>query len=113
MQFAVPVPSRLPFLQRGEGKLGLTLKRRDNYFEFAGVAPGSSSAEAGVLQGDILLCVDECPVINWPLDMVVSMLRGEPDTWVRLTLQRHTWGGKTQFDVMIQRQASSSQMSPI
>ena len=113
MKFAFPVPMRLPFLQQGEGRLGLTLKKRDNYFEFASVAPGSSSAEAGVLQGDILLCVDECPVINWPLDMVVSMLRGEPGTWVRLTLQRHTWGGKTQFDVMIQRQAFSSQMSPI
>ena len=105
MQFAVNVPTRLPFLQRSEGKLGLTLKRRDNYFEFASVAPGSSSAEAGVLQGDILLCVDECPVINWPLDMVVAYLKGEPGTWVRLTLQRLTWGGKTQFDVMIQRQA--------
>jgi len=51
-----------------------------------------------------LLSVNECPVINWPLDMVVSMLKGEPGTWVRLTLQRSSWGGKTQFDVMVVRE---------
>ena len=91
-------------VQRSEGRIGLTLKARNNYFEFAAVAPGSSSAKAGVVPGDILLSVDECPVINWPLDMVVAMLKGEPGTWVRMTLQRHSWGGKTQFDVMIQRE---------
>ncbi len=94
-------------MQRSEGRIGLTLKARNNYFEFAAVAPGSSSAKAGVVQGDILLCVDECPVINWPLDMVVAMLKGEPGTWVRLTLQRQSWGGKTQFDVMIQREGTA------
>lgn len=112
MQFAMPIPTRVPLLQRSEGKIGLTLKARNNYFEFADVAPGSSGARAGVLQGDILLCVEDSPIINWQLDMVVAMLKGEPGTWVRLTLQRNTGGGKTRLDVMIQRQAFSSQMSP-
>jgi hypothetical protein len=85
------------------------VKPRNNFFEFATVAPGSSSQRAGVLAGDALLCVDETPIVNWPLDMVVSMLKGEPGTWVRLTLQRNlTWGGKTQFDVMVQREAPAN-----
>ena len=92
--------------QRSEGRIGLTVRPRNNCFEFAEVVPGSGGAKAGVEPGDLLLCVDECPIVNWPLDMVVSMLKGEPGTWVRLTLQRSSlWGGKTQFDVMVHREA--------
>ena len=76
-----------------------------NYFEISTVSPGGSSARAGLKQGDILLCVDDCPIINWPLDMVAAMLKGETGTWVRLTLQRASpFGGQTQFDVMVERE---------
>jgi S1-C subfamily serine protease len=50
-----------------------------NYFEISTVSPGGSSARAGLKQGDILLCVDDCPIINWPLDMVAAMLKGAPE----------------------------------
>ena len=66
--------------QRSEGRIGLTVRPRNNCFEFAEVVPGCGGAKAGVEPGDLLLCVDECPIVNWPLDMVVSMLKGEPGT---------------------------------
>jgi C-terminal processing protease CtpA/Prc len=66
------------------------------YFENSTGTPGGGSHKAGVRAGDVLLSVNETPVINWPLDVVAAKLEGETGTWVRLTLQRPApLGGKT------------------
>jgi hypothetical protein len=93
--------------QRSEGRIGVSVRPCSNYFEISTVTPGGASHKAGVRAGDVLLSVNETPVINWPLDMVAAMLKGETGTWVRLTLQRPApLGGKTQFDVMVERESS-------
>jgi carboxyl-terminal processing protease len=54
------------------------------------VAPfdGSPADQAGVKAGDIIMKVDGQDVSAWPLDQVVSHIRGEAGTQVALTLLR-------------------------
>jgi carboxyl-terminal processing protease len=50
--------------------------------------PNTPAARARLLPGDVILTVDERPTTDMDLDEALGMLRGEPGTTVRLSVQR-------------------------
>lgn len=50
--------------------------------------PGGGAERAGLRPGDLIVAVDGTTIVGTSLDKVAEMVRGEPDTEVRLTVQR-------------------------
>jgi carboxyl-terminal processing protease len=63
--------------------------------------PGRPAAQAGILQGDLVLQVDDTPIQNMTLMEAVSLIRGPEGSTVRLTILRK--GVKEPFEVTIVR----------
>lgn len=61
----------------------------------------SPAFRAGLKSGDQILAVDGKPVKGLEVDKAVSLIRGKPDTIVKLKITR---GGKNVFDVALTRQ---------
>ena len=61
----------------------------------------SPAFKAGLKSGDQILAVDGKPVKGLEVDKAVSLIRGKPDTIVKLKIAR---GGKNVFDVALTRQ---------
>jgi carboxyl-terminal processing protease len=61
----------------------------------------SPAFKAGLKSGDQILAVDGKPVKGLAVDKAVSLIRGKPDTIVKLKIAR---GGKNVFDVALTRQ---------
>lgn len=75
----------------GIGAMLYGQKTREGYVRIDRPLSGTPAMKAGILKGDIITRVDGKPV-NDPeitsVDQVVKMIRGEPDTTVRITIQR-------------------------
>jgi len=64
-------------------------KTREGYVRIDRPLAGTPAMKAGILKGDIITKVDGKSVVDVPsVDGVVKLIRGEPDTPVRLTIQR-------------------------
>jgi carboxyl-terminal processing protease len=89
------------------GGVGVDLYRNDDGDMALAPYPESPAAEAGVLEGDILLAVDSEPVTEeTSIDDVRAHLHGEVDTSVTLTLRHPSDGSPTPpFDLSITRAA--------
>ncbi len=61
----------------------------------------SPAVKAGLKSGDLILAVDGKPVKGLDVDKAVSLIRGKPNTVVKLKIAR---GGKQVFDVAVTRQ---------
>ncbi len=61
----------------------------------------SPASKAGLKSGDLILSVDGKPVKGLEIDKVVSLVRGKPDTIIKLKIAR---GQKKVFDVAVTRQ---------
>jgi hypothetical protein len=51
--------------------------------------PGAPAAQAGIEPGDIITAVEGQGMAGHPVTQILSLIRGEPGTVVRLTVQRH------------------------
>ena len=49
--------------------------------------PASPAAQAGILEGDRIIAVNDEPTTNLPLEVLGSRVRGEPGSTLRLTLR--------------------------
>lgn len=58
---------------------------------------GSPAAEAGILAGDVLLSIDGETLTDEDINQVVSKIKGEEGTTVRLTVYRESTGKKLKF----------------
>ncbi|MBR3414396.1 S41 family peptidase [Candidatus Saccharibacteria bacterium] len=68
--------------------IGVSIRRVDDYVRVMRTLPDNPAREAGVLAGDIIYKIDDEPVYNLDSDEIVSKLRGEAGTKVKLTVVR-------------------------
>jgi len=52
------------------------------------VRPDSGAAQAGLRVDDAILAVNDVPVLGLTVDEAIALIRGEPETWVRLLIAR-------------------------
>ncbi len=81
------------------GGIGIRPDKVGDYIVVAEVLPGNPAEAAGVKQGDLILSVDGKNVVGLELADVLPLIRGEPGTPVKLTLQRD----KQTLDVTVVR----------
>jgi carboxyl-terminal processing protease len=78
-------------------------KTKDGYVRIVRPLGGTPAQRAGIQKNDVILKVDGKPVNEIPnVDAVVKMIRGQPNTAVRLTIQRT--GSPKPIEVRIVRQ---------
>lgn len=69
--------------------VGITIQpRQDDGFDIISVADGAPAQEAGILAGDILIAVDGTDVTQMDTGSLSSLIRGEENTSVKLTVRR-------------------------
>ncbi|HPB50288.1 MAG TPA: MXAN_5808 family serine peptidase [Myxococcota bacterium] len=73
------------------GGLGLVISSRAGYVTVMSVMDDTPAKAAGLKSGDQIIEIDSESTMNMPLNDAVSMLRGEPGTTVRITLNRKGW----------------------
>jgi carboxyl-terminal processing protease len=61
---------------------------KEGYVRIARPLQGTPASRAGILRGDLITKVDGKAVSGLQVDQVVKMIRGQPNTAVRLTVQR-------------------------
>ncbi|MAU34277.1 peptidase S41 [Candidatus Saccharibacteria bacterium] len=70
------------------GGIGVELGTRNDVVTVVRTLPGNPGAEAGLLAGDIITAVNDESALEWSLDDVVSRVRGEIGTTVKLSVLR-------------------------
>lgn len=81
------------------GGIGVEVNIRNGVPTAIRVLPDNPAAKAGVLAGDIILAVNGEDASGWTVDTVVSKIRGEIGTTVKLDIQR----GETALSFTITR----------
>jgi carboxyl-terminal processing protease len=74
------------------GGLGLVVAMKGGYVTIVRPMEDTPGSRAGILSGDRILKVNGKSVEKQPLDEVVKLLRGEPDTKVTVTIERPSTG---------------------
>ncbi|MDR0664379.1 MAG: S41 family peptidase [Helicobacteraceae bacterium] len=70
------------------GGLGITVSMRDGALTVEAPMDGTPADKAGIESGDIILKIDDRSTIGMNIDEAVGLMRGEPNTNVRLTIVR-------------------------
>lgn len=79
----------LTLTTKGEfGGIGIVISVRDGYLTVISPIDETPAAKAGVKGKDRIVKIDDDSAINMDLNDAVNMLRGKPDTPVRITVQR-------------------------
>jgi len=79
------------------GGLGLVVSMKDGYVTVVTPMEDTPGSRAGIMIGDRVVKVNGQSVDKIPLDGVVNMLRGEPNTQVTMTIQRPSTGEEKTF----------------
>lgn len=88
--------------------IGVVIQKKDRYVEIAACMEDGSAYAAGMQMGDKIIKVDGTDVVDKPLDVVQSMVTGELNTEVNITVQR----GDSQLDFkLIRRPVSTNTVS--
>lgn len=77
--------------------VGLTLSRRGNVVQVVSVIDGAPAQKAGLLPGDILTEVAGKPVAKMTFQECVSMLKGAPETKVKVKVYRRKTDAYQEF----------------
>ena len=80
--------------QESEGAfsgVGIEIERRDDTFEIIALISDSPAFHAGIKTGDRLQAVDDMPTANLDMNQLISRVKGEPGTAVKLTLLRENF----------------------
>jgi len=70
------------------GGTGMYIGEQQGLIVVDRVFPNTPASEAGVLEGDRILAIDDKSVQSWPLLKVSESLRGQPGSQVAVTYQR-------------------------
>lgn len=95
------------------GGLGLELESSSGVARVVALMEGSPAARAGVKAGDLIVRVDDLPLVSVPLNDAIARMRGKPGTPVSLTLKRTGQDDEITVSVTrdtIRRQALRSSM---
>jgi len=71
------------------GGIGISLEQKGSQFFVIAVFPGTPADRAGIKSGDMIVSVNGSPVFNLSLEEVVTRVRGEKGTGVRLCVRRN------------------------
>jgi carboxyl-terminal processing protease len=82
------------------GGVGLIISKIDRGVEVVSPIEGTPAYRAGVNAGDLIVAVDGVSVVDFNIDEVLSVLRGEPGSSVTMTIIR---GKALRFDVRVVR----------
>lgn len=77
--------------------VGLTLSRRGNVVQVVSVVDGAPAQKAGLLPGDVLTEVAGKPVTKMTFQECVSMLKGAPETKVKVKVYRRKTDAYQEF----------------
>ena len=86
--------------QGGFGGLGIELGYENKYPTVIAPIEDTPAAKAGILAGDQIIGIDDKPTKEMPLNDAVKLMRGEPQTSIKLTIKR---GDQEPFDVDLVR----------
>lgn len=86
--------------QGGFGGLGIEIGHENGYPTVISPIEDTPAAKAGILAGDVIVKIDGKSTKDMPLNEAVKMMRGEPQTSIKLSIQR---GEQAPFDVTIVR----------
>ncbi len=83
------------------GGLGIVVRMVDGVLVIINPMEGEPPAvKAGLKAGDQILAIDGTPTLNMNVSDAVEMLKGEPNTTVKLTVQRKGWKAPKIIDVV-------------
>lgn len=82
--------------------LGITVGLKDHYPVVISPIEDTPAFRAGLKPGDLIVAIEGKDTYDLTLDEVVDILRGEPDTTVRIRVSRK--GGPPAWDVVITRE---------
>jgi carboxyl-terminal processing protease len=93
--------------QRGSfSGVGLQVEPGEGAVRVVAPLPGSPAARAGLRAGDLIVRVDDLPLLNVPLAEAIAKMRGAPGTSVSMTVRR---SGADEFTVSLTRETIRSQ----
>jgi carboxyl-terminal processing protease len=70
------------------GGLGLEVQASEGAVRVVAPMPGGPAERAGVAPGDLIVRVDDQPLVGLPLAEAIARMRGQPGTPVSITIQR-------------------------
>ena len=82
--------------------LGITVGVKDHYPVIIAPIEGTPADRAGLLPGDLIVAIEGRDSFDWSLDEIVTRLRGEPGSAVRITVARP--GRAAHRDVVLVRE---------
>lgn len=80
--------------------IGVTMAQRDGLSVITSVLPESPAREAGILTGDVINAVDGESINGLSLDELVSRVRGDAGTSVRISLLRPSTGETLELTIV-------------
>lgn len=87
---------------KGEfGGIGIVISVRDGFLTVISAIDGTPAFAAGVKAKDRIIKIDDDSAINMDLNDAVNLLRGKPNTPVRITVQRS--GSAKEFEYVLKR----------
>lgn len=86
--------------QGGFGGLGIEIGHENGFPTVISPIEDTPAAKAGILAGDVIVSIDGKSTKDMPLNDAVKMMRGEPKTPIKLSIQR---GDQKPFDITIVR----------
>lgn len=94
--------SELQESTQGEfGGLGLEVGSENGFIKVITPIDDTPAAHAGIRPHDLIVKINDTPVKNLPLNKSIELMRGEPDTEVRLTIMRD--GVEVPFELTLTR----------
>ena len=90
------------------GGLGLEVQASDGAVRVVSPMPGSPAARAGLAAGDLIVRVDDQPLVGLALADAIALMRGQPGTPVSITIQRA--GTANEFTVSLTRDTIRRQL---
>ncbi|MGB9598424.1 MAG: S41 family peptidase [Minisyncoccales bacterium] len=88
------------FLQEASGEfggVGIEIGVKNNLFTIISPLENTPAQKAGLKSGDVIIMVDRKIISHLPLDEVITLIRGEPNTEVVLTVIREGWNEPKDF----------------
>ncbi len=83
------------------GGLGLEVSSENGFIKVVTPIDDTPAARAGIRPHDLIVKINDTPIKNLPLNKSIELMRGKPDTEIRLTIMRD--GADAPFELTLKR----------